>query len=552
MDGPGLTEAGAPHGARRAPSGGVRREGRAAAWELVALVLALDERERLDAGERRRLDREIGVRAGPARGLTLLRAWLAEAPSESVRARIERVRRALALLGWLFLALGVFLGWGAAAALLQIEVHEGRINVVLCLGLLVVVPFGMLVASAVGLVASLVVGSRSTAGRTGATPVGVWLRERALGRLALRLVGPSTRADVEVLLGRMTAHGRLYGRVQRLLLAALSQRIGLGFALGALVATLAFVVFTDLAFGWSTTLDVDARTVHRLVATLAAPWARLWPDAAPTLELVETTRHFRVAAADPHTHLIDPIVYGGWWPFLVMAIAGYGLLPRCVLLVATSGWLARETARAMRLTPGVDRLVERMTTPRVETRAAEAEGEIGRSAPGLAPEVDLARLVAEARDVGAPPFVVRWAEVSDTATIAGRLGVDAIEPFEAGGRASIDEDARAIRAAAAARGALLVAVRAWEPALLDQLDFLGALREAVGRERPIGVLLVDGRARDHEAWRRRLTELGDPWLRVARIKGGGGDPTREGDDPSSGDAQRPSGDADPPSEGAER
>jgi hypothetical protein len=215
----------------------------------------------------------------------LLRTWLQVAPTDSLRARIESLRASLVRVGWLLVAAGCFFGWATASALLSIEIHEGRINIVVAVALLVAVPFCLLIAGLLGWLWSL-------------RPSGIDAKQRltdllpsiGFGRLALRFLPLAVRRDVEVVIGRFTAHGRLYGQVERGQLLLWSQVMGTAFGVGALVATLAFVVFTDLAFGWSTTLDVSASAVHGWARVLAAPWASIWPAANPSLELVEATR----------------------------------------------------------------------------------------------------------------------------------------------------------------------------------------------------------------------------------------------------------------------
>jgi hypothetical protein len=520
------------------------RRGRARPSELIALVLALEERDQQEERDRRRLDREIGARyadapdaaTGPgaqAPGLPLLRFWLDHAPSLELQARIRRVRSSLSLLRWLLLGIGLFLGWAAASALLQFEVHEGRINIVLCLGLLVLLPLGMLVLAGLGALWSL----RPSNGGAGLS--GGW-RRFALARALMGLLPGSVRRDVEVLLGRMTAHSRLYARVQRAQLFVWSQAVGLAFSAGALSATLAFVVFTDLAFGWSTTLDVEPAQIHRLTSLLSAPWASFWPDASPSLELVESTRHFRVsagpgAAAGPeaegaHIHFVDPILYGGWWPFLVAALVFYGLLPRLLVLGVGSRWLSREVRRAIALTPGVDRLIERLTTPIIETQATDPEAQIGRPEAGLVPLVEAADWIRERG--GEAPIVVRWAEASTDEALVGLLGTAHLRVRDAGGRRTLAEDAAlvaacgadpgsagtgSIGAGASAQGGVALCVRAYEPPVLEVLDFLADLRRAIGPERGLCVLLLEGTPADHDAWRHKLIELGDPGLCVAPL-----------------------------------
>jgi hypothetical protein len=510
------------------------RSGPARPSELIALVLALEERDQREERDRRRLDREIGARyaespaSGKTPGLPLLRFWLEHAPSLELEVRIRRVRSALSLLRWLLLGVGLFLGWAAASALLQFEVHAGRINVVLCLGLLVLLPLGMLLLATIGALGSWRLSD------DGAGIAGGW-RRFALARGAMSLLPGSVRRDVEILLGRMTAHSRLYARAQRAQLFVWSQTVGLAFSFGALTATLAFVVFTDLAFGWSTTLDVEASTIHRLTSILSAPWAAFWPDASPSLDLVESTRHFRVspglgaaagASSVPegeHIHFVDPILFGGWWPFLVAALIFYGLLPRLLVLGLGARWLGREAGKAIVLTPGVDRLIDRLTTPIIETQAIAPESELGRAESGLVPVVEAAKWIRERG--GEEPLVVRWAEASTDEALGAALGSTRLRVRDAGGRKTLVEDAALVAACGAAKagsegsgqGGVALCVRAYEPPVLEVLDFLADLRRAIGRERGLCVLLLEGTSADHEAWRHKLIELGDPALCVAPL-----------------------------------
>ncbi|MCR9093907.1 MAG: DUF2868 domain-containing protein [bacterium] len=491
------------------PSDGerVRVRGRARPAELVGVALALAERDALDERDRRRLDREIGGDATPADGLAIVRHWLANAPGPSTRARIERVGSALSMARWILFAVGLALGWSAAAALLRIEVHEGRVNIVLFVGLLVLLP-GLLLLMAVAAAAWANRGSSAGGG-------GGW-RALTLGRGVRALLPQSVRDDVEVLVGRLSAQDRRYARARRALLFAWSQTMGLAFAGGALLATLGHVVFTDLAFGWSTTLDVEAARVHALVAGFAAPWAGLWPEAAPTLDLVETTRYFRVAPDVPHVHFIDPIAYGAWWPFLVMSLVAYAIVPRALAAGFAERRLGTECASAIAETPGVDRLIERLLAPPVDTRALEEEGETGHAAAGRLDCVDSSAWIAAAED---DSFAIAWAESVDDAGWARLAGSEA--PFrlrDAGGRRSLAEDAERIAEIAGAAGRVAICVRAYEPPMLEFLDFLTDLRAAVGGDRALAVFLIGGGPGDHDAWRRKLSTLGDPGLVCAEVR----------------------------------
>lgn len=489
-----------------------RLRGSARLDELIGLVLALEERDGLAERDRRRLDRQIGAASSHLSGLERLRHWLAEAPSEPLRMRLQRLRTGLAGLQALLVAIGFFLGWAAAAALLSIEVHAGRINIVLAWGLLAFAPF-------LTWVLSLAAWGATRFSRSGGEvlSLGEFVRRLSIGRLAMRALPRSVRDDVEIVMGRLTTHGRLYGRVERSQLLRWSHSSGLAFAVGALASTLAFVVFTDLAFGWSTTLDATAGRVHQAARVIALPWAAIWPDASPSLELVESTRYFRVSSED-HIHVVDPIIYGGWWPFLVMSILAYAIVPRLLGLWAINWVQNRENGRAIGLTAGVDRLMNRLATPLVEGQALEEEGEVGRLSTNGVAEVDAKTWFREQGTGSAHVVAIRWAETLDDDALPAALGAEGIRILDAGGRRSLDEDAEAIEVAVRERASLVFCVRGYEPPVLDVLDFLAAWRKRAGQIPSLCVALVGGTETDVGTWRRKLISLGDSRVVVAHLE----------------------------------
>ena len=123
---------------------------------------------------------------------------------------------------------------------------------------------------------------------------------------------------------------------------ALTQRFGLAFAVGLLTSFLAYLFLTDLAFGWSSTLDVSAQAVHQATQVMSVPWRHLWPEAVPSAMLVEQTRFFRVEG----DHAVVGSVQGGWWPFLLMNLLLYVLLPR-VLSFAWAEWRLRQALQRL-------------------------------------------------------------------------------------------------------------------------------------------------------------------------------------------------------------
>jgi len=123
----------------------------------------------------------------------------------------------------------------------------------------------------------------------------------------------------------------LYAEIERNLLFATVQQGAVAFNLGVLVSFLVAVTFSDLAFGWGTTLRIGADQLHRLCATLSFPWASWLDEATVSAELVRVTQYSRlesnyVQAAEGTSRALS--MYGQWWRFLVASIIAYGLLDR--------------------------------------------------------------------------------------------------------------------------------------------------------------------------------------------------------------------------------
>lgn len=116
-----------------------------------------------------------------------------------------------------------------------------------------------------------------------------------------------------------------------------SQQISLLFATGMLLAFLIYLLVTDLAFGWSSTIDIGAASLHSITSVLAWPWQLIWPDAVPSLALVEQSRFYRAAPAVVNA----PANLGHWWRFLLMCLLVYVWLPRLLSYAVLRWRLAR-------------------------------------------------------------------------------------------------------------------------------------------------------------------------------------------------------------------
>ncbi len=115
-------------------------------------------------------------------------------------------------------------------------------------------------------------------------------------------------------------------RVQRWQMLLGLQGFWLLLGVGIFLGFWTLLLFTDLAFGWSSTLlDGDQQPLG-IFQVISAPWGWIWPSAAPDATLLEATRYLRI---DPQSS--GTARAGDWWPFLMASLLFYNIVPRAVL-----------------------------------------------------------------------------------------------------------------------------------------------------------------------------------------------------------------------------
>jgi hypothetical protein len=332
----------------------------------------------------------------------------------------------------------------------------------------------------------------------------------------------------------------------------LGQLFGVSFNVGVLAATLLKVIGSDVAFGWQTTIQVHTETVHRMIEWISLPWSWLIPaSCCPTAAQVEGSK---LILKDGIYRLATPDLTS-WWPFLCMSVLVYGLLPRLTLLLVAIFQQRRDLAN-LRFDQGRCRqLIHRMRTPLVSTRApaegqqedAGAQAAARRDAPekhGVTdeaapspsssaeqghelPEEDESSLI-----LGLIPDELfadcSLAELQQQVRL--RLGYEltAIQPFWSMDRT--EEEELAIleeKMAAEGSGDILLLQEAWQPPIQELLSFLRRLRETVGEEPTILIVLIGKptaatmltpvKKLNLQIWQQKLAAVDDPGLQLIEL-----------------------------------
>lgn len=415
--------------------------------------------------ERLQRDREIGERIAAGSIDARVLAWWSELAKDDVLAVGERVET---LRGFATVALFI-LGLVMGAALAGVAFgYRGQypVNLFALLGVLVGIPMVLLLATLLLLPARVPGFGRAMSGLNLGRWVGVLLDRVSEMDLFAAFPGSGKPAP--------------FARWQ---LLVFTQWLAIGYFVGVVAVAWLLVVFTDLAFGWSTTLDLDARSVHGWFLALAAPWSAWIGVAVPDLTLVEVSRFFRLEEGGMSIDRVEQL--GNWWPFVLMVILVYGLLPRLVLL-GVGTWRVRVAiGNLLRDDAEVTAMLDRLSAPNasfgpVAGSAATLE-EDGFSAPGtLAPGESTGVLIwngALSTDAGSG-----W--------IASRLGIAAPPTIRANIMQSADEQRSAL-AVMTNVDRLVIFVKGWEPPILEFSDFLDVVREVLGREPSLMVVPID-------------------------------------------------------------
>jgi hypothetical protein len=473
--------------------------------DAVDVPIWLETDSNTPYAERARRDREIARSLGAHDALALVRAWwrsVGRRTEPGAGAHLDRLRAVIALV---MILLGILAGTSLALAAFHYDGSQ-PVNVVRLLALLVGLQLLFLLLTLLLLVPGQVPGLRRVQDLLAALNPGAWAAS-VLARLT-RASASRNPFDWRARTGA--------GRFAKWQALVWSQIAAVTFNVAALATAVALVSFTDLAFGWSTTLSVDSGHAARVVRAIAWPWQAAVPSAVPDAELVEQSQFFRLdTGGGSVTVSASSRALTGWWPFTICAIVTYGLLPRIALLVLASVRLRAATRSLLIDDSRVAALIDRLRSPVIETEA-DRHDELPASDLAAANELDHA--------LGSRADAIVWegsiAPDAARAEARRRFGVEVDSVLEAGGGRGLDTDRRTLERFDQRRDrALLVFTPAWEPPVLELLDFLTALRGRVGDGVSIVVVpLPDGdravTGSERETWERAVGRLRDPRLYV--------------------------------------
>ncbi len=324
--------------------------------------------------------------------------------------------------------------------------------------------------------------------------------------------------------GILKGRSRCYGNVFPWPLFILTQMFAVWFNAGVIAATVLRVLGTDLAFGWQSTLRTGSEAVYNLVRFISIPWSFVVnePLAHPTLTQIEGTRMIlkdgiaRLATAD----LVS------WWPFLCFCVIFYGLVPRVALLVSAYVMQVRSLKSIRFENMACDTLLMNLTQPILDTR-----GETGNDVSPTKADSSPPSMGKRGNDTLATPFlaVIPQDIASDCPDDELNLRLETLfgSGFSKRLHVAVSSFADEIQLKKALGSSdfdrTVCLMEAWQPPIMETMDFFRTLRRTGGNNLRIHVLLVGKpktttiftRPTDDDAriWVQKLNSLSDPNIR---------------------------------------
>jgi hypothetical protein len=360
---------------------------------------------------------------------------------------------------------------------------------------------------------------------------------KAIGRFMIRTVlwagkrisgkaGADRRSRMEAALGLIMSKGSTYGFLIFLPVFILTQLFAVGFNLGLLATTLFKVITADIAFGWQSTLQLSPAAVHALVQKIALPWSWLasgYP-AFPSLAQIEGSR---IILKEGIYHLSTPDL-ASWWPFLCFSVLFYGLLPRLLLFLGAAAAQRRHLGALDFRQGAYEQLLLRMTTPLVSTRGlrVDAAGSAVKEA-----EADNGGNVqaADDRSVGKNLLVMIPDDIYSACSqheiesaVKNRFAAAVTEIVRINEDSETDTEilANLQNSRRLEETDILLIQEAWQPPILEYLDFIKSLRQAIGPGPSIRIGLIGKplantiftpvKDANRKIWARKITAIGDP------------------------------------------
>ncbi len=281
------------------------------------------------------------------------------------------------------------------------------------------------------------------------------------------------------------------------------QLFSLIFSIGIFLALIILVISKDIAFGWTTTIDIDSSTFYTILSTIGVWWRDFAPSAIPSIELIDMSHFFRLGEKLNSDIIQNADKLGAWWKFLAMATLFYSIALRSVFLIFIKYLIKKELKRELMDIDGVKTLIHDFQTPYVSTQSTNIEKHL---------IIDGDKKESIVKDTKEKySAILGWNfTIDEINLINDNKNIEGSLIYQLGGGNSFSKDQKIIENL---NGIILLYVKSWEPPTMDFLDTLELLvenREIIKIEiLPLGLAkeFYKNREEDLDVWRQRVGKI---------------------------------------------
>jgi len=222
------------------------------------------------------------------------------------------------------------------------------------------------------------------------------------------------------------------------------------------------VIATDIAFGWSTTLQISANSFHNFLSCIGIWWAKALPSAIPSLELIDMSHYFRLGENLDSSMIQNADKLGAWWKFLAMTTLFYAIGLRLLLWLFSRHILYQKLEKEFLGLDGINKILQEFDRPFVSTQAPKPEKHLD--------------IVEPTKERVAPKnqehysIILGWNYSIDEIKLANdATQITAQDISVVGGSNSFTIDKNIAQNLS---GKVILYIKSWEPPTMDFVDFL--------------------------------------------------------------------------------
>jgi len=233
------------------------------------------------------------------------------------------------------------------------------------------------------------------------------------------------------------------------------------FSIGLLIGFFLTILTHDIAFGWSTTLQISAKAFYEFLHTLSFAFTEFCPQSVISLELVEKSHYFRLGQSISAEMQNNAALFGEWWKFLACSTLFYAIFLRLIFLFVAYNKFQKSLKQSLLHLPKAQQLLEDMNEPIITTQSQEDEVVYKK------PTGDVANTKKQEKSYST---LLGWTFTDEELLLTiDALQLEAKEHFSLGGAKTLQEDTQTITKL---QKNTLLLVKAWEIPTMEFIDIL--------------------------------------------------------------------------------